>query len=446
MLTLQKETEALFDRFREENDRSGINVVERIAKSTATYHNVPIKVGYLPKIYTEEGYLFLKEQIEFCWQILVKVIRHYFEDAQYRELFGFEKELEELILNRPDYETLLPVCRLDLFLNEETGEFRFCEFNTDGSSAMNENREMSGIYPDTEIFRAMSENYRLETAELFDTWAETFLKIYRETGKAERGKAPNVAIVDFMETISSPGEFEEFRRAFTRAGCECSVAEIRNMTFDGEHLYAENGMRVDAVYRRAVTADIMEHRDEVRPFLEAVKSRKVCLIGDFCTQIIHDKILFCILSDLRTERFLSEEEIRFIRDHVPCTMRLTKNRAADPAIRSLRKLWILKPADSYGADDVHTGSQCTQEEWERLLDSHADGGYLVQEYVKPYETRNIDYTKGHPEEGRYKNMTGLYLYGGKLAGIYTRSSVTPVISVEGDEHEMMTYVAYKRQI
>ena len=64
------------------------------------------------------------------------VIEEYLDNPDYRAMFGFPAELEEMILRRPAYRTLLPVCRLDIFLNEETGDFRFCEFNADGSSAM----------------------------------------------------------------------------------------------------------------------------------------------------------------------------------------------------------------------------------------------------------------------------------------------------------------------
>ena len=43
-------------------------------------------------------------------------------------------------------------------------------------------------------------------------------------------------------------------------------------------------------------------------------------------------------------------------------------------------------------------------------------------------------------------MTGVYLYGGRLAGIYSRASVTPIISVEGDEHEMTSVVLIERHL
>lgn len=442
-LTLQKETEELYRRHPEAHAVSGRKTALALKHSTATYHGEPIKAGYLPKVFTEEGFEYLKENIEFCWKILVKIIRHYLEDAEYRKLFGFPEELEKLILARPRYRTLLPVCRLDLFLNEETGAFKFCEFNADGSSAMNENREMEKVFRDSLIVRELSEKYELRTQELFDAWAAAFLKICAETG--ELTERPNVAIVDFPDKMSSPAEFEEFRKAFERAGCETQICSILDLTFDGERLYTKDGMRVDAVYRRAVTSDIMEHKEQVRPFLEAALQGKVCLVGDFCTQIVHDKILFRILFERQTEQFLTEEENAFIRAHIPYTLPLTKERARDPGFRASKDHWIIKPENSYGADGVFTGLQHGEFEWEDLLLEYSTQNYIIQEYVPPYRTMNIDFGEAQPKEEGYCNMSGLYLYGGKLAGIYTRSSVTPVISVEGDEHEMMTYIAREKQ-
>ena len=42
-------------------------------------------------------------------------------------------------------------------------------------------------------------------------------------------------------------------------------------------------------------------------------------------------------------------------------------------------------------------------------------------------------------------MTGIYLYGGRLAGIYSRLSPVNIISVEGDEHEMVSVLVRPRE-
>ena len=86
-------------------------------------------------------------------------------------------------------------------------------------------------------------------------------------------------------------------------------------------------------------------------------------------------------------------------------------------------------------------------------------GYVIQEYVSPYRTLNADYTdtdytdnpwqeqaegQKSPRVHSFANMTGMYLYAGHLAGIYSRLSPLNIISVEGDEHEMVSMIARRK--
>ena len=158
---------------------SGRAQVEEMRRGTATYKGVPIKFGYLPKYFSEEGFGKLKADLEQAWRILVRVIEEYLDNPDYRAMFGFPAELEEMILRRPAYRTLLPVCRLDIFLNEDTGDFRFCECNADGSSAMNENAALYRTYRNTLLYREMDGKYEQVMFELFDS---------RGTGKRRGGR------------------------------------------------------------------------------------------------------------------------------------------------------------------------------------------------------------------------------------------------------------------
>lgn len=454
-MTIDAEPRELVLRDFDSHTASGRAQIEEMRRGTATYKGVPIKFGYLPKYFSEEGFAKLKSDLEQAWRILVRVIEEYLDKPDYRALFGFSPELEEMILHRPAYSTLLPVCRLDIFLNEETGEFKFCEFNADGSSAMNENAELYRTYRNTLLYREMDKRYDQVMFELFDSWVRTFLHIYAEGRKpgeqntegpegAAGDALPAVAIVDFLEKGSSAAEFTAFREAFERAGCRAYVAEIRDLRYENGRLLTGEGHAVDAVYRRAVTSDILAHKEEVEPFLRAVRDRSVCLIGDFCTQVVHDKVLFRILHDPRTAAFLSDEDNAFVASHVPFTAMLTRETADREDVRKDKGKWIIKPRDSYGAHGIYPGRLCSEEEWNNQLDMRADTDYILQEFVTPYRTDNIYFGARDPRWQSFSNMTGVYLYGGRVAGIYSRASVTPIISVEGDEHEMTTIVLKKR--
>jgi len=166
-------------------------------------------------MFTEADIECFTELIDVLYGIFDKVTAQYRENQTYRSLFGFSKELEELILREKRYSGNIPIARIDLFYNEETKDFKFCEFNTDGSSAMNEDRELNHALKLTECYQELAKQYEIQTFELFDTWVETSLRIYQTIKGAV--KKPNVAIVDFMESATN-NEFEIFGRGNQKQG------------------------------------------------------------------------------------------------------------------------------------------------------------------------------------------------------------------------------------
>ena len=57
------------------------------------------------------------------------------------------------------------------FLDESTGDVAFCEFNGDGSSGMNENREITHSVEQTATFKEFAKRHHVEACELFDAGA-----------------------------------------------------------------------------------------------------------------------------------------------------------------------------------------------------------------------------------------------------------------------------------
>ena len=64
-------------------------------------------------------------------------------------------------------------------------------------------------------------------------------------------------------------------------------------------------------------------KEEVADFLQAVEDKNVCMMGDFCTHIMHDKILFKLLRNAETKAILTDMENAFVEEHVPYTVCLT---------------------------------------------------------------------------------------------------------------------------
>jgi len=231
----------------EENVECGKKAVEYLESSTAVYHGVPVACLYMPKLYSDDVWEYLNDVSNTTCKILDKVIRRYLSDPEYRKLFPFSPELEELILLEAGYPRLLPIARLDIFLNEEDYSFSFCEFNADGASTMNEDREANLSIQNSDALTKMRENYNIESFELFDSWVQEFVDIY-ESYEGKKVKSPRVIISDFMEGATA-NEFIEFKKAFQRAGLEADICEIRDFVYENGELRTPDGKKVDAVYR-----------------------------------------------------------------------------------------------------------------------------------------------------------------------------------------------------
>ncbi len=410
-----------------------------IENSSAHYHGNTVHTLYIPKMYNKTDYARFLKITETTYNILSKVIKEYLQNPEYRRLFGFDSRLEELILRPSLYECPLPISRIDVFYNPENGNIKFCEFNTDGSSGMNEDRELNNVLNTSSAFIEFKKAHKITTFELFDSWVKEFTEIYKTT---DRYKAnAHIAIADFMSSASNE-EFEEFKRAFERAGYTCEICDIYKLSRKDNRLISPTGKKIDALYRRAVTCDIISEYDKILPFIEATKNNEVVLIGDFKTQIVHNKLIFKILRDSMTKAILTEEENNFIEATIPKTYVLTKDMLNDTDITKNRTKWIAKPMDSYASKGVLAGIEAkTDEEWQEFLKKHTDGSYLLQEYITPYESENIDlvWDKDAHFTG-FANITGLFVYGGKLGGLYSRISKTGIISTQYSEMTLATMV------
>lgn len=419
--------------------------------SGANYKGNNLFVGYVPKLFSTQQCKVIKEAATMMEGIMEKIIIEYLKNPEYRKLFGFDEKVAELILRMPPYKCVLPVTRVDIFLDENDDSYKLCELNTDGTSAMYEDRQSAGCFTGTLLYQDLIKEFHLSSYELFDTLAEEFLKNYATVkGCADK---PHVVVTDFLEKGCSMEEFEHFAKSFTKQGATAEVCEIRNLKRIGNALYSESGNRIDLIYRRAVTSDLVPHLDEVDDFITSVINGEVVLMGDFCTQIVHDKRLFVLFGHEMTREILTKDECAYLDAHIPQTFWLTKGNADEYRIRECKDCYILKPTDSYGSHGIYPGYKLSFDEWNDIIDDLLEkgtseyGSYIVQEFVTPYKTYNIiksDIEENGKDKEIHKmisksNLTGLYVYCGKFYGVYSRQARGEVISSLYDESLIPTF-------
>lgn len=408
--------------------------------STAIVHHRVVDCSFVPRLFNQRTYDTMKYTAETAHAILCKVIDHYLKNPSYREIFDFDARLVELILLPRGYDTLLPFARVDTFLDEDTYEMRFCEFNGDGSSGMNENREITNSLQDAAAFRAFAKRHDVRGCNLFEPWVDEFIDIY---GTYKRKVAnPRFAICDYLEN-GVVDEFHLFADLFRQRGYECAVVDVRDLTFDGKVLRDSEGKPVNAIWRRCVTNDVIDHWGDSQDLINAVRAQKVALIGSFAGHIVHDKQIFEALFNPLTRQILTDEENDFVRRTVPQTAFLIDGEVDIDDVRENKDRWIIKPSDHYGADNVYAGCEVNQERWGALIDAFTDerAGYpfIAQHYITPFKTKTLppdtrideladDEVSSTPV--LYNNLNGLYLYNGTFQGVFSRLGPLPTISKE----------------
>jgi hypothetical protein len=413
-----------------ESKESALKTSMAIQKSDLNLgHGYYTRTLQIPKFFRTEDMKNFGQIVNTTYGIFEKVMQAYRSDAAVRALFPFDKELEELILLEKKLDCEIPICRIDIFYNEETKDFAFCEFNTDGTSAMNENRRLNEFLPLNTVYEHFQP--KAQIMELVESWADCFLQLCAQALDEE----PVIAITDFLERAYLP-ELYVFEEEFAKKGVKAKVVDIRNLVYeDGKLKDKKSNLAFNAIYRRAVTRDVMEFKDEVQPFLQAVKDGNVLLIGPFATQIVHHKAISQVLFEPLMQSYLNEEEIAFIQKHVPQTLDLTEK--VLEKIAQDKNAWIIKPKDSFASKGVFAGVDLNESEWRKVISECCNKDYIVQSYITPYQSENIDLIN-YDEFKNYSNLTGLYTYAGKFAGVYSRMSDGGIISSQYNEKTVPT--------
>ncbi len=413
----------------------------KLRKSSASYQGEPVPFLYNPFLISLNDWFYLQEMMDKFTNILEKVIDNYLTSKKFRSYFPFDSQLEQYILIDPGYESYYPIARFDLFW-QGSGQVKFCEINTDGTSAMNEVRVIQELVNQGKAVKKLKKKLDLSLAgfELFNSWLDKMLAIYREfIGKKKVN--PTVAIMDFKgEGVVS--EFKEFQNYLSKRGIKSFIADPRELDFKQDKLFYQ-GEKIDLIYRRATTQRLFAEREQIKDLLEAYRAGAVCLCGSFRSQIIHNKALFEILTDPAKINFLAEEEITFLQDHIPETNHLTADGQTLNELVKRQEELIIKPCDLNACKGVEVGRGKSREEWVNKLEENKDENYLYQKYCSPPQLEM--FLTSLSEDGfrfaDFNYIIGLFLYDGKLQGIYNRAGRRDIIGAAAECYTTPVYIA-----
>ncbi len=415
------------------------NIVERVNNSDAIYKGEPIPVTYQAMLIGEDNMEEFKDIASKLMVITNKITNKYLESPEYRKLFRYPKMLEDLILHYPGYNMPVPICRYDMFYNGKD-DYVFCEFNTDGSSSMNEDDIIGEIMLDSKAHEKLSEKYQLKQFELFESWVDKAYEIYKSADQAV--DKPNVAILDFTG-LGITNEFARFKKTFEDKGFNCEIVDPRDVVYKDGKAY-KGDFRLDLVYRRAVTVEMIRRYEEIKDFIEAYLNNAFVMIGSFRSQIMHSKLIFKIFRDPMTKEILTDEENKFLEAHIPFTEILENQEDYDTVLENKDK-YILKPFDSYSSDGVYAGQEHNREEWKEILDKAYQNDYIYQDYFNMDKVDFVEYDKeGKLHITPFSFVMGMYIYAEQFQGLYTRIGNAALISGARDYYTTPNILAIEK--
>ncbi|MCH4888167.1 hypothetical protein EZV73_11320 [Acidaminobacter sp. JC074] len=412
---------------------------EAVGNSGAVYKGKQLPYLYYPSIYSAEDVKNFEKLTEDIYKIVNKSIDIYLNHPEVRPVWGFDKRLEDLILIPHRFKAKVPMGRFDFFYYPD-GTYKFCELNTDGTSAMNEETPLTDVLLNNFAMKHFSEKYTIERYELYQSWVDEVASIYKEfiENGGQASEKPMVIIMDFMSK-GSPLEFEVFKETFIKSGFDCEIVSPDELKYSDGYLYT-NGKKVDIIYRRLVTRDMMDHYDELGDLIEGIKANKTCIIGSIKSQIVHTKKYFEALHHETVRKYFTKEELDYIDACIPYTRALIMEENMDEYVENKDK-YIIKPIDYYASKGVFAGKEYDADKWRYMLEDCCKEGYIIQEFCDKSNNENLYFDEdGHFEVKTVNNITGLFLYNEKLKGIFTRAGFNAVISDLNDGYSLSSLV------
>jgi hypothetical protein len=324
----------------------------------------------------------LKSASEHMLAILNKVVHLTLNEAAFHDFFHLTPKEKELMEIDPGYSQAVVIARFDSFLEGES--LKFIELNTDSPAGMAYSDLLEDALFHSAMLREFVEGHHLRHEWRAKKLLETLLQVYDEFGGHEK---PHIAIVDWR-TVKTRPEFEILESVFETEGYETQICDPRDLRYKGGKLY-DGDFRVDLVYRRVITNELVEKLDEVGDLIKAYRDRAVCMVNPLRSKLAGAKAVLSVLTNPGFNRFFTEAENRAKESHLPWT-RTMKDAEQFYGGRKIylinflkdeKESIVLKPSEGYGGKDVFIGSETREDDWNRVIDRALKGDWVMQDFV-----------------------------------------------------------------
>lgn len=336
-----------------------------------------------PQFLDSASYAMVRQASTLVMQGFAELAERLLADASLRSTVGLSRDEEELVLIETGYGAPDVSARLDGFL-DANGGFRFVEYNADSPGGIAFGDALSEVFAGLPIVQEFARRYPFSIMPARSFTFDALVGAYHRWGG--RG-IPSMAIVDWRTAVTR-NEFLLMQEHFEARGCPVKIVDPEELDYSGGNLYA-TGARVDFVYKRLVTFELLQRLGLNHPLVRAVRERAVCMANGFAVQMLFQKSLFALLNDPAFFQPKNAEVAQAIQKHVPWS-RLVRDcktqyngQSIDllPFIESNQNRLVLKPCSEYGGKGVSLGWECSDAQWKVAMKDAAASPHIVQERV-----------------------------------------------------------------
>jgi uncharacterized circularly permuted ATP-grasp superfamily protein len=388
----------------------------------------PLCVALRPNLISRWQYDAITRASETLYAAFDRLEQALLADDDLRLELDLDPREAELALADPGFRASSPSARLDGFVGED-GVIRFVEYNAESPAGMAYNDELSAVFATLPVMKLFKKRHKLGAFPVRGKQLGVLRRAHRP-----RGELKTVAIVDWrgLPTLT---EFEMFARYFAEQGLKAIICAPEDLTYGRKALRA-NGTKIDVVYRRVLTSELLAKPDIAKPLVQAYLDGAVTVVNSFRAKLLHKKMSLALLSDERYAKLYTPEQRKAIATHIPWTRKMREGHTTyhgktvdlvDHVTRWKDRL-VLKPNDEYGGKGVILGWTVEQHEWEQTVLAGLTASYVVQEKVSvpryPFPVlldriHYLDLAIDHDP----------YLFWGSVSGCLTRLSSSALLNV-----------------
>jgi hypothetical protein len=430
-------------RYVERGGEDHLELSGRLAAGGAVFAGRPLCTFLRPQLLLRSQLALVTSAVRRFRRAVIKTKEAIVADPELLDRLALTDGERRLFEINPDFKSFGVLTRLDTMLTGD--DLQLVELNAEGAFGGAYSDRLTDLFEGFQPFREFSRGRRTAPLHTAGALVAGVLDTWHEFGGT---RVPRVAVVDWREVATRP-EHELSCAIFQRFGIPARFVDPRELVFQSGALTA-GGERIDVVYRRALTGELLGRADEVKALFDAYEARAVCVVNSFRAKVLDKKMLFAMLHDPVIQARFAPEELEVVRRHVPWTRRVAEGNTTGPDgepidllpwISDHRAALVLKPNDEVGARGVLLGASVEQGAWDRALRAATDEPSVVQRRV-PLPSAMFPEVGAAGELFFARRFIELdaYLFRGETRGLLTRLSATPLWNVNAGAGSVPTFV------